>query len=193
MRQGLLCMIASPAAGNRVEPGIEWCADNGCYSGTYPGDSRFLAWLGRRRAYACACRFVVAPDVPFDAAATLARSRPMFAAIREAGFRVALAAQNGQERLPVPWADIDCLFLAGDDRWKLGPHARRLALEARARGKWVHMGRANSLKRLRQAQQIGCHSADGTYLAYGPDRNLPTLLRWLATLNADQSTPAGVA
>jgi hypothetical protein len=39
------------------------------------------------------------------------------------------------------------------------------------------------LKRLRYAASIGCHSVDGTFLAYGPDRNLPTLLRWLAAVN----------
>jgi hypothetical protein len=28
---------------------------------------------------------------------------------------------------------------------------------------------------------MGCHSADGTFLAYGPNRNLPKLLLdWLA-------------
>jgi hypothetical protein len=30
--------------------------------------------------------------------------------------------------------------------------------------------------------------ADGTYLAYGPDRNLPTLLGWLAALPPDRPT-----
>lgn len=43
----------------------------------------------------------------------------------------------------------------------------------------------NSLRRLTYAAAIGCHSADGTYLAYGPDRNLPTLLRWLRIANTE--------
>jgi hypothetical protein len=47
----------------------------------------------------------------------------------------------------------------------------------------------NSLRRLRHAAAIGCHSVDGTYLAYGPDRNLPTLLRWLAIIK--HTPPAG--
>ncbi|MET7951050.1 hypothetical protein [Micromonospora sp. NPDC005324] len=45
------------------------------------------------------------------------------------------------------------------------------------------MGRVNSLRRLRHATAIGCHSADGTYLAFGPDQNLPNLLSWLQTVN----------
>src|SRR5690606_32703323 len=107
------------------------------------------------------CRFVVVPDVPFDADGTLKRFASMGEQIRESGYPVALAAQNGQEHLPVPWDDLDCLFLAGDTAWKLGPTAQRLAREARERGKWVHMGRVNSLERLRIAEAFGCHSADG--------------------------------
>jgi hypothetical protein len=47
------------------------------------------------------------------------------------------------------------------------------------RGLHVHMGRINTHRRPRYAAAIGCHSADGTYLAYGPDKNLPKLLHWL--------------
>jgi hypothetical protein len=49
------------------------------------------------------------------------------------------------------------------------------------------MGRVNSLRRLRYAHSIGCHSVDGTHLAYGPDRKLPELLGWLRTIG--QETP----
>jgi hypothetical protein len=39
------------------------------------------------------------------------------------------------------------------------------------------------LRRLRYATSIGCHSADGTFLAFGPDRNLPRLLGWLTEID----------
>ncbi|MGY0234093.1 hypothetical protein [Longispora urticae] len=52
------------------------------------------------------------------------------------------------------------------------------------------MGRVNSRRRLAHAQAIGCHSADGTLLAYGPDRHLRPLLRWLDDLNADSPPSA---
>lgn len=183
MRQGLIGMIATPASGNAVLPGVDWCADNSAFAGNYPGDGPFLRWLGDRAWASQRCRFVVAPDVPFDAAGTLTRSAPMLGPIRAAGYRVALAAQNGSEQAGmVPWDDIDCVFLAGDDVWKLGPDAWRLTQEARRRGKWVHMGRVNSIKRLRHAADTGCDSADGTYLAFGPDVNLGRLLGWLNDL-----------
>lgn len=70
--------------------------------------------------------------------------------------------------------------------WKVGAAARAITAEANHRGAWVHMGRVNSWERLRYARQIGCDSADGTYLAFGPDLNLPKLLRWLAEVNDQQ-------
>lgn len=63
--------------------------------------------------------------------------------------------------------------------WKEGAVALRLLQEAQSRGKWVHMGRVNSGRRYDYARYIGCDSADGTYLTFGPDINLPKLLSWV--------------
>jgi hypothetical protein len=182
MRQGLLGMIATPAAGNAVPTGVAWRADNSAYAGRYPGDTAFLAWLTRRRQHAARCAFAAAPDAPGDAVATLALSLPMLPRIRAVGYPGAFVAQDGLEHLPIPWEAFDVLFVGGTTPWKLGP-AADLVAEALAQGKGVHLGRANSLKRLRYAASIGCHSVDGTYLAYGPDQNLPKLLRWLDLVN----------
>lgn len=180
MRRGLLAAIAAAAQGNRLPEGVPWCADNGCFGQGYPGDAGLLRWLGE--AWNDCAVFAVAPDVPFDAAATVERSHPFFPAIRRLGYPVALAAQNGMETLPVP-DEWDVLFLGGDTAWKLSATARRLTRQAKALGKHVHMGRVNSLRRLRYAHATGCDSADGTYLAFGPDENLPRLLGWLRDVN----------
>jgi hypothetical protein len=183
MRRGLLGMIATPAQGNLVPDGAAWCSDNGCFGDGYPGDDGYLAFLGDRKALQARCAFAVAPDVPFDMRASLARSVPMLARIRRLGYPVALAAQNGAEDMTLPWDAFDVLFLGGDTAWKLGPHARQLTAQARQHGKPVHMGRVNSLRRLRYADAIGCDTADGTFLAFGPDVNLPELLGWLRAVN----------
>jgi hypothetical protein len=179
MRDGLLGLIATPAGGSPPRPGIDWCADNACYAGKYPGDQRYLDWLTRHRPHADRCAFATAPDVVLNAAATLHRSVPMLERIRAAGYPAALVAQDGLERLAVPWDTFDVLFLGGSTDWKLSPAAAQVVREATGRGLPVHMGRVNSRRRMRYAASIGCRSADGTYLAYGPDRNLPTLLSWL--------------
>lgn len=182
MTAGRLGCIVTPKQGNRIPAGAVWCADNGCFGKGYPGDAAWWAWLealpDRDR-----CAFAVAPDVVGDAGATLVRSRPWLARIRELGIPVAFVAQNGLEDLEVPWSDFDVLFIGGDTAWKLGPAARELTAEAKRRGLTVHMGRVNSSTRLDYAAAIGCDSADGTFISFAPDQNLDRVARWLADLD----------
>jgi hypothetical protein len=179
MRTGLLGCIDTPAQGNRIPHGAVWAADNGIFGRGWPGESAWHAWLRDHPADRSRCLFAVAPDVVGDAAATLTRSAPWLPRLRALGYPAALAGQNGLESMTVPWDSFDVLFLGGDTAWKLGPAARSLTAQARRLGKGVHMGRVNSLRRLRYAAAIGCTSADGTFLAFGPDTNLPEALGWV--------------
>src|ERR1035441_4283607 len=95
MREGLIGAISTPAQGNLIDGIPMWAADNGCFGKGYPGDDAFLGWLGAMLPHAGRCWFAVAPDVVGDAKATLARSEPFLPAIRDIGYPVALAAQNG--------------------------------------------------------------------------------------------------
>jgi hypothetical protein len=178
MTGGLLACITTPRQGNRVPEGCPVVLDNGCFGGGYPGDDGWLAWLAARADLAPRALFAVAPDVVADAAATLERSAPFLPTIRALGFPAAFVAQDGLEALPVPWDDMDALFIGGSTAWKLSPAAAAIARQATRRGKWVHMGRVNSRRRWTYAEHIGCDSADGTFLAFGPTRNLPELLGW---------------
>ncbi|CAM5237509.1 hypothetical protein [Streptomyces griseomycini] len=181
-----IAWMSTPACGHVLPAGQIWAADNGRFGKGWPGYERWWRYLESHADRAGDCLFAVAPDIPMDAAATLEESRPWLPKIRALGYRAAFAAQDGAEDLPVPWDDLDVLFLAGSTEWKLGPGARVLALEAKRRGKRVHMGRVNSLKRLRYAHSIGCDSADGTFVAFGPDKNLPKCLAWVAELNGQE-------
>jgi len=188
MAAGHIGAVMSPAQGNRLPAAASFIVDNGCGPGRdgqpgtgYPGDRAYLELLSHMSAQSRRrCLFAVAPDVLGDAAATIRRSAPFTGRIRAwFGLPAALVAQDGLEHLDVPWHDLDVLFLGGSTAWKLGAAARDLTAEAKARGRHVHMGRVNSLRRLRYADAIGCDSADGSYLAFGPDENLPKLLGWL--------------
>lgn len=176
MAQGLIGQIVTPAAGNVVVPGAQWIADNAVFGGKYPGNGRYLAWLASR-PYPDQCRFAVAPDVVADHEATLHRALPMLGRIRSL-VPVAFVAQNGSTPSWVPWPEFDALFIGGSTEWKLGPEARLMVKAARRNGKWVHMGRVNSQERYSYAERIGCDSVDGTYLAFGPNKNLPKVLWW---------------
>jgi hypothetical protein len=170
-----------------------WAADNGAFTSRGAFDPvRFRALLVQPalREHADKCWFVVAPDVlvvrpnglvRVDAVATLKQFPEWAAEIRAAGLPVALVAQNGLERMldDVPWELVDTLFIGGSTEWKTGQAARRCVAAAQALGKRTHMGRVNSYKRLTIAQRWGVDSADGTYLKFAPDTNLPRLLGWL--------------
>lgn len=194
MTAGLIDCIETPKQGNRPVEGVIWCADNGCFGKGYPGDDEWYAWLESNADRANTCLFAVAPDVVGDADATIERSRPWLPKIRALGYPAAFVAQNGLElwggalltksfESSIAWQEFDVLFIGGDTDWKLGPTARAIVAEAKSRGKWVHMGRVNSEKRLRYADAIECDSADGTYIAFGPDQNLPDVLAWLRGVN----------
>ena len=176
--------MLTPDIGNRIPEEQQWAADNGCF--TQPkrySDERYLAWLVKQTYALDRCLFATAPDVVGDAVATLARSMPMLPRIREAGYPAALVAQDGLTPDMVPWDDIDALFIGGTTEFKESEAAFSLCQEARARGKWVHMGRVNSAKRLRYAHEIGCDSADGTFISFAPTENLGRMLAWLDKLH----------
>ena len=171
--------MLTPNMGNAPPVGRKWAADNGKFSPTYAySNERYLAWLDSNSPERCL--FAVAPDVVGNAEETLKLSIPMLPVLWAHGYAPAFAAQDGLV-LP-PWDLFYCFFIGGTNAFKLGTVARELSLEARRRGKWVHMGRVNSLKRMRYAKQIGCHSVDGTFLKYGPEKNAPRLRKWLQTL-----------
>ncbi len=175
--------MLTPRMRQRPAQGQEWAADSGRYASPHEyTDEAYLAWLGRMPA--SACLFATAPDVVGDAEATWAMSEPMLGPIRQLGYRVALVAQDGMERMCPRWESYDALFIGGTTRWKLGGAAEMLVAEARARGKWVHMGRVNSRERVLYANSIGCDSVDGTYLRFRP-YGRPD--RWIAEADATQS------
>lgn len=200
-------IIVQPGNSNHLQIGRFrwWAADNGCFAASFV-EERWLDWLETLPTEGCL--FATAPDVLGDPAATWLRSEPWLDRIREFGMPAALVAQDG---LTAPdWDRFDVLFLGGTTfcricpwrgslknpklrrcpkcagrvlEWKLGQEATDLAREARRRGKWVHMGRVNSFKRLQAALVMGCQSVDGTLLRGSPDRYTVDLANWLVALH----------
>lgn len=180
-RAGLLGRVCTPNGGAKARHGA-WCADNGAFSDAWNAD-KWWSWLQASASDARTCLFAALPDVVGDWPATLARSLPWLPLVRDLGYPVAIVLQDGATIETVPWDDIDAVFVGGSTEWKLGPEARLLVAEAKRRGLWAHMGRVNSEKRLRYASHIGCDSADGTFLSFGPDINLGRLQSWLRSVN----------
>jgi hypothetical protein len=182
MNEGRLVCISTPKQGNRIPEDALVCLDNGVFGKGYPGDDKWLQWVTKHQPIADRVLFVVAPDVVGNAADTYERSTPWLPVIRDLGFKAAYVAQDGQELFDPPWDALDCLFIGGSTEWKLGPHVAPLVRQAKARGKWVHAGRVNSARRFAHFELMGVDSADGTYIAFGPDINLPHVLHWTSSL-----------
>jgi hypothetical protein len=183
-----------------------WAADNGCFASKWD-ETKWWGWLRDVAAHAAkgadltceitgetfhedllaTCLFAVAPDVVGDAEATLKKSRPWLSKIRDLGLPVAFVAQDGSEDLDanlIPWGEFDVLFLGGSTEFKLDPdRAGKVTREAVRRGIPVHMGRVNSAKRLKLAEAWGCETADGTFIGFGPERNVYLMAGWFDKLN----------
>lgn len=178
MRAGMLGQLTTPNIGNVLEPDVPWALDNGCFGEKWSED-KWVTTL-EKHAGRPRCLFAVVPDVVGDSDGTDARWDRYADTVKSYGYPAAYATQNGCREIP---DDADVVFTGGNDEWKLGAPAQRLAAEAKARGLWTHMGRVNTLERIRFAHWHGYDSVDGTFLAFGPDVNLPRLLRYMrATL-----------
>ena len=191
MANGRIGFIDTPKQRNNRPDGLTWCADNGCFGKGFD-EVQWWKWLQDNARFADTCLFATAPDVVGDAQATHDRSAPWLPKIRSLGYPVAYVAQDGLNLLPIPWDDFDVLFIGGSTEWKLGHHVRNIVAEAKRRGKHVHMGRVNSLRRYRYAQAIGCDSVDGTYLIFGPDTNLPKLMKWINEIESNREVGEGM-
>lgn len=176
-----LGILTTPKAGNSIdailETGLPWAIDNGAYSGfnATAFTKLLLKAEGQTRLLWVAC-----PDVVGDAAATLVQFERWQPAIRRLHMPVALVGQDGLEDLDVPWDEFECLFLGGSTEWKLSSEAWDLCREAKRRGKLVHMGRVNSLRRMRIAQVFGCDSIDGTSVSRYGDTYIRMYCKWIA-------------
>lgn len=160
--------------------GLRWAADNGCFHGLEAdGFRRMLAKIKGRPG----CLWVVCPDVVADAKATLARFGEWALEVRSAGHPVAFVGQDGIEDLAVPWSEFDCWFVGGTTRFKLSAASAGLMHEAKARGKWVHVGRVNSLRRMLWCHDNGADSVDGSSMSMFGDKYITAFCRWLRRLH----------
>jgi hypothetical protein len=175
--------LRTPRNGNAipaiVASGVRWACDNDCFLRLSRG--KYLRMLrivsGQPRLLWVAC-----PDIVADAAATIARFRLWRPILDYYALPIAFVAQDGQEDRAVPWDAIRCLFIGGSTVWKEGRHAARLMREAHDRGKWVHVGRVNTLRRYWLLSSLPVDSIDGTCFSKWPDKYIPWMLRRLGAV-----------
>jgi len=86
----------------------------------------------------------------------------------------------------IPWGQIEALFVGGSDDFKEDMLVTCDILpQAKARGKWVHLGRCNSRSRLRLALRSDCDSVDGSSLSMFPRTWIPKFVGWIKELQQE--------
>lgn len=185
---GVYGRLINPRSGDSPIPGLPWACDNSAFSGFEP--DRFITMLERLRDEP-GCLWVSAPDVVANAQETLWQFEQWEPVLRlNYGRPVAFVAQDGLSAGDVPWDRLQAFFIGGTTEFKLGAEARELAGEAKARGKWIHVGRVGTKKRIRYCQALGADSIDGGVFSSHPRqafRNFTDLL-----INPEPSLEAGI-
>lgn len=157
--------LLTPANGNKLSSllrtGLPFACDNAAFSSFCP--QAFKKMVCRVIDYGKAPLWIACPDVVGDAEQTLRRFEEWRFFLH--GLPIAFVAQDGCETVGLPWDEISAVFIGGSTEWKLSRSAARVCDKAKNRGKLLHMGRVNSLRRLRLAVSWGCDSIDGTSLS----------------------------
>lgn len=161
-----------------IESGLPWAADNGAFSGFSPIKFKQLLKTVQGQP---GCLFVACPDVVGDAKATLELFNQWQGEIEYAELPTALVLQDGQENLLLP--DADAYFVGGSTRFKLSRSATDLIVECKRRNKWVHMGRVNSMRRIKHAHKREVDSIDGTRYRFQGFNTVRTFCEYMSLLD----------
>lgn len=184
MEVGYLAGRHPGALGHLYSPGSErgpysylpYALDNGAYvAWTKNLNFDYEAWIWLlvwARLSGQEPLWALVPDAVADRDRTLASWNTLAPLVRRAGFRPALAIQDGMTFDDVP--DSECmLFLGGTTGWKeaaIKPWCERFP------GR-VHVGRVNTMRRLLACYEAGAVSIDGTGWFHKAERR--ALVRWL--------------
>lgn len=154
-----------------LDNGIIWAGDNDAFTGNFC-EKKWKSWIiSTCRKYKNTCKFIAVPDVVGDCDKTIENYKLYHGLVRENGLPLAFVAQDGQESRDLP-DDYDALFIGGTTEWKMSKGAGECIKRAKSNGKWVHIGRVNSQKRIHHFNVLGADSCDGTTISRGPRINM---------------------
>lgn len=153
--------LLTPLTRYRLRSPELFALDNGGFK--YPDPNGLLRLMEREHRHRDSCLFVACPDIVGSAQRTV----EVFKVWRPKldGWKVAFVCQDGQEHLPIPWEEIDAVFIGGSTAWKCSSHVEQIIKTAKLFGKWVHAGRVNDPIRYKHFEDLGVDSCDGSGLA----------------------------
>jgi hypothetical protein len=197
----------TPATGNSLarvcETGLPWAADNAAFGEQWDCEAFQKAAFLKLMAAPTRPLFLTVPDVVADSRATLRLFHIWHRFLSCTRLSLAFVLQDGSEDQQLPWDLFSWVFVGGSRRylsgqwgrgpfteWKESKAAADLIREAKRRGKRVHAGRVNGLKRLRHFFDLGVDTADGPSLSMYADTWVPKFVAALRECQHDaRSTP----
>lgn len=119
------------------------------------------------------CRWTVVPDWIADKELTLERWRRHWRGIKDRGYTLAFAVQDGMEPSDVP-EKAEVIFVGGSTEWKW----KTMPIWCREFDR-VHAARVNTYRLLWMAHECGAESCDGTGFTRGCQRQWNGLCEYL--------------
>ena len=144
-----------------LNAGAYWMMDNNNFTGDFD-IKKWLNQLLKNLPYQDSCIGIPVPDSIGDSLKTIRLFSQYYKVVSDMGYKVSFVSQDGITPEITPWDSFDVLFVGGTDRHKLSDEAVIMIAEAKLRGKWVHVGRVNSAKRIKRFWMVD--SVDGTHL-----------------------------
>lgn len=196
-RPDRLGVLMTPRSGNRIAVATKaatvWACDNDCFQGLQA--VRWLRFLAKVVESGSKPAWVACPDVVGDAGGTWRQYHLWAPVMRSLGLPVALVLQDGLEKLkhraslPCEWDNLAAVFVGGSTNWKLSDYAADFVREAKRRGKLVHAGRVNSLKRIEYFADLGADTFDGSGFSKWGDKRIALAVRWIDQAMTKAKTP----
>ena len=171
---GKLAHLYSPGGQRGPYKFMPYALDNGAFgAGDAWAPEPWIALMDWARLSAQAPLWVLVPDVVGSREGTLERWRQYAPVAEKYGWPLAFAVQDGMNILDVPQG-ASVVFVGGSTEWKW-----RTARSWCKAFRHVHIGRVNSFRRLKMAEEWGAKSVDGTGWTRGDQRQWRGLVAFL--------------
>jgi len=134
--------LRTPLTANAIA-GVPYGLDNGCFK-------RFDQKTWERMLDDCfeqkMPKFACLPDIVGNAQRTIELFHEF--ELRTNGIPRALVLQDGINNITINWSKISAVFVGGTDAFKISPEVFETCKAAKMLGKWIHVGRVNTIQRL---------------------------------------------
>jgi hypothetical protein len=127
--------------------GKQYGLDNGCFTKFKIETWKRLIKEAKNQDLVNQPEFVCLPDIVGDARRTLELFDMFYQEVKP--LKACLVLQDGIGNFAIDWSRVDAVFVGGSDAFKISSEAINACKVAKMLGKWVHVGRVNTVERVK--------------------------------------------